>query len=124
MQYELRDYQQSLIKSIFTSWAKGNRKIIAQLPTAAGKTVVFSSIALSHAPIVELNLSGIRVTAGKEDLGFFRKKLATCKLLSFHATSGLWISFTKCKRFRNQRVRKKDGFITGLLNMNDVRNSL
>ncbi|OYE00708.1 DEAD/DEAH box helicase [Nostoc sp. 'Peltigera membranacea cyanobiont' 232] len=42
--YELRDYQHQWIKDIWNSWEKGNRRVLAQLPTAAGKTVCFAHI--------------------------------------------------------------------------------
>ncbi|NEU78692.1 DEAD/DEAH box helicase family protein [Nostoc sp. UIC10630] len=35
--YELRDYQHQWIKDIWNSWKNGNRRVLAQLPTAAGK---------------------------------------------------------------------------------------
>jgi hypothetical protein len=31
MQYELRDYQEQLINQIFSAWAEGNRRVMAQL---------------------------------------------------------------------------------------------
>lgn len=43
--YQLRDYQTNLINQVFASWAKGSRKVLAQLPTGGGKTVIFSAIA-------------------------------------------------------------------------------
>ncbi|WP_341531782.1 DEAD/DEAH box helicase (plasmid) [Nostoc sp. UHCC 0302] len=42
--YELRDYQHKWIKDIRHSWANGNRRVLAQLPTGAGKTVCFAHI--------------------------------------------------------------------------------
>lgn len=42
--YQLRDYQHKWIDSIWKSWASGNRRVLAQLPTAAGKTVCFAHI--------------------------------------------------------------------------------
>ena len=42
--YELRDYQHQWIKDIWNSWENGNRRVLAQLPTAAGKTVCFAHI--------------------------------------------------------------------------------
>ncbi len=42
--YSLRDYQANLINSVFTTWNEGNASIILQLPTGAGKTIVFTQI--------------------------------------------------------------------------------
>ncbi|MEH1788843.1 MAG: DEAD/DEAH box helicase [Nostoc sp.] len=42
--YELRDYQHEWINDIWNSWEKGNRRVLAQLPTASGKTVCFAHI--------------------------------------------------------------------------------
>lgn len=42
--YELRGYQHQWIKDIWNSWENGNRRVLAQLPTAAGKTVCFAHI--------------------------------------------------------------------------------
>ncbi|NEO45313.1 MAG: DEAD/DEAH box helicase [Moorea sp. SIO4A3] len=43
--YRLRDYQESLVSDIFSEWKKGNRRVMAQLPTGGGKTCVLSAIA-------------------------------------------------------------------------------
>ena len=40
--YKLRNYQEELISRIEASWKKGNRRILLQLATGAGKTIVFS----------------------------------------------------------------------------------
>jgi superfamily II DNA or RNA helicase len=40
-----RDYQSDLIRQIYQSWKSGSRRVLAQLPTGAGKTVIFSHIA-------------------------------------------------------------------------------
>lgn len=42
--YKLRDYQQELVSQIFASWKSGNRKVMLQLPTGAGKTIIFAAI--------------------------------------------------------------------------------
>lgn len=42
--YELRDYQRQWIKDIWNSWGLGNRRVLAQLPTGAGKTICFAHI--------------------------------------------------------------------------------
>jgi superfamily II DNA or RNA helicase/AraC-like DNA-binding protein len=41
----LRDYQQTLVQDIYRAWSDGNRKVLAQLPTGAGKTICFAQIA-------------------------------------------------------------------------------
>lgn len=41
---ELRDYQRSLIDNIYSGWINGNRRIMAQLPTGAGKTIAIGHI--------------------------------------------------------------------------------
>lgn len=43
--YKLRNYQHNLIEEIFACWGAGNRRVLAQLPTGGGKTVVISAIA-------------------------------------------------------------------------------
>ena len=43
--YELRDYQQDLTQKIFAGWSAGSRRVLAQLPTGGGKTVVIGAIA-------------------------------------------------------------------------------
>lgn len=40
----LREYQTELIFKIYQSWERGNRKVMAQLPTGGGKTIVISAI--------------------------------------------------------------------------------
>jgi len=40
----LRPYQEDFTQAIFASWAKGNRRVLGQLPTGAGKTVIFSHL--------------------------------------------------------------------------------
>lgn len=43
--YGLRDYQQELSQKVFASWSAGDRRVLAQLPTGGGKTIVVSSVA-------------------------------------------------------------------------------
>lgn len=43
--YQLREYQQELLEEIFSSLARGNRRLIVQSPTGSGKTVLFSAVA-------------------------------------------------------------------------------
>ncbi|WP_193200663.1 DEAD/DEAH box helicase [Nostoc sp. MG11] len=42
--YQLRKYQRKWIKDIWNSWRNGHRRVLAQLPTGAGKTVCFAHI--------------------------------------------------------------------------------
>lgn len=42
--YSLRDYQEDLISLVLASWEKGNHRILLQLPTGAGKTIIFAAI--------------------------------------------------------------------------------
>ena len=42
--YGLRDYQETLVKGIFEAWTH-NPRVMVQLPTGGGKTIVFSAIA-------------------------------------------------------------------------------
>ncbi|MBD2161366.1 DEAD/DEAH box helicase [Limnothrix sp. FACHB-1083] len=41
--FELRDYQKALITGIYRSWEQ-HRRVMAQLPTAGGKTILFAGI--------------------------------------------------------------------------------
>ena len=41
----LRPYQNQLITDIYARWDAGDRRVLAQLPTGGGKTVLFSAIA-------------------------------------------------------------------------------
>jgi superfamily II DNA or RNA helicase len=43
--YELRGYQQKLVQEVFAQWRCGNRRVMLQLPTGGGKTVLFSALA-------------------------------------------------------------------------------
>ncbi|MCT7953025.1 DEAD/DEAH box helicase [Ancylothrix sp. C2] len=43
--YALRPYQSDLVQQIWKAWATGQRRILLALPTGAGKTVLFSSVA-------------------------------------------------------------------------------
>jgi superfamily II DNA or RNA helicase len=46
--YPLREYQKYWIEEIFASWLRGNKSVLAQLPTGAGKTVCFAHTAYSR----------------------------------------------------------------------------
>ena len=41
----LRDYQQDLVSKTFTAWSCGIRKVLLQLSTGGGKTIIFAAIA-------------------------------------------------------------------------------
>ncbi len=43
--FTLRDYQQDLIDQVFTAWAGGIEKLLLQLSTGGGKTIIFVAIA-------------------------------------------------------------------------------
>lgn len=42
--YQLRNYQISLINQIYAQYRQGFKRVMAQLPTGAGKTIIFSAI--------------------------------------------------------------------------------
>lgn len=62
--YQLRDYQQTLIQTILARWRSGALRVMLQLPTAAGKTVIFSAIAREFTARGE----GVLVLAHREEL--------------------------------------------------------
>lgn len=62
--YELRDYQQALIADVLTCWQKGDRRVMLQLATGGGKTVLFSSLAAEFTVRGE----GVLVVAHREEL--------------------------------------------------------
>ena len=45
LDYSLRDYQQTLVQQVFAQWHEFNRRVMLQLATGGGKTVLFSAIA-------------------------------------------------------------------------------
>jgi superfamily II DNA or RNA helicase len=47
LKYSPRQYQYEWIESIWDSWSSGNRRVLAQLPTGAGKTICFAQISNS-----------------------------------------------------------------------------
>jgi len=63
-QYSLRPYQHSLVQEIFSCWHSGDRRVLLQLPTAAGKTVIFSTIATEFVVKGE----GVLVLVHREEL--------------------------------------------------------
>jgi len=62
--YQLRDYQEALIQTTLAHWRSGARRVMLQLPTAAGKTVIFSAIAREFTARGE----GVLVLAHREEL--------------------------------------------------------
>ncbi|MUG95202.1 DEAD/DEAH box helicase [Scytonema sp. UIC 10036] len=62
--FSLRDYQQDLVAQTFAAWDQGTRKVLLQLSTGGGKTVIFAAIA--H----EFTSSGlgVLVVAHREEL--------------------------------------------------------
>ena len=61
---QLRPYQKDQIDLIFKAWADGYRRVMAQLSTGAGKTVLFSHIARSFIEEGE----GVMVIAHRKEL--------------------------------------------------------
>lgn len=71
--YDLRDYQQALINDVFAHWQQGDRRVMMQLPTGGGKTVIFSALAAEFISRGE----GVLVVAHREELLLqAREKLA------------------------------------------------
>ncbi len=62
--YHLRDYQQALVQEVFAQWHCGNRRVMLQLPTGGGKTVLFSALAREFTTRGE----GVLVLAHREEL--------------------------------------------------------
>lgn len=42
---ELRDYQRQAKNDVYRAWKAGNRRVMLQVPTGGGKTIIFTSIA-------------------------------------------------------------------------------
>lgn len=62
--YDLRGYQEELAQKIFDEWNAGNRRVLAQLATGGGKTIIFSSIAQESTS----RGKGVLVLAHREEL--------------------------------------------------------
>lgn len=45
MTFKLRDYQQDLVDRVQAEWSAGNKRVLMQLPTGGGKSVIFGAIA-------------------------------------------------------------------------------
>lgn len=62
--YLLRDYQTQLMQQVFQKWSQGFRRILLALPTGAGKTVLFATIAQEFTNPE----SGVLILAHREEL--------------------------------------------------------
>ena len=62
--YQLRDYQQALVQEVFAQWHCGNRRVMLQLATGGGKTVLFSALAREFTTKGQ----GVLVLAHREEL--------------------------------------------------------
>ena len=60
----LRDYQQDLVSKTFTAWSSGIKKVLLQLSTGGGKTIIFAAIASEFIAQGE----GVLVVAHREEL--------------------------------------------------------
>ncbi|WP_256874682.1 DEAD/DEAH box helicase [Nostoc sp. C057] len=60
----LRDYQQDLVSKTFTAWSCGIRKVLLQLSTGGGKTIIFAAITSEFIAQGE----GVLVVAHREEL--------------------------------------------------------
>ncbi|MBR8832541.1 MAG: DEAD/DEAH box helicase [Stigonema ocellatum SAG 48.90 = DSM 106950] len=60
----LRDYQQDLINKVLASWSGGMRKLLLQLSTGGGKTIIFATVASEFTCRGE----GVLVVAHREEL--------------------------------------------------------
>ena len=61
--YALREYQKDLIEKIYKSWDSGNRRIMLQLATGGGKTILFTNIIKT---LLKLDLKSLVVAHKKE----------------------------------------------------------
>lgn len=43
--FNLRDYQQDLVSKTFAAWSSGTIKVLLQLSTGGGKTIILAAIA-------------------------------------------------------------------------------
>ncbi|MGK7909228.1 MAG: DEAD/DEAH box helicase [Synechococcus sp.] len=50
MEFKLRDYQQHLHDRVLTQWQQGVQRLMVQLPTGGGKTILFGAIAKEFLP--------------------------------------------------------------------------
>ena len=64
LMFSLRDYQQDLVSKTFAAWSGGKRKVLLQLSTGGGKTIIFSTMASEFTCRGE----GVLVVAHREEL--------------------------------------------------------
>lgn len=62
--FTLRDYQQDLISKTFAAWSSGMRKVLLQLSTGGGKTIIFAAVASE----LTCRGEGVLVVAHREEL--------------------------------------------------------
>jgi superfamily II DNA or RNA helicase len=62
--FTLRDYQQDLVDKTLTAWSGGMRKVLLQLSTGGGKTIIFAAVASEFTCRSE----GVLVVAHREEL--------------------------------------------------------
>ncbi|MDZ8106723.1 MAG: DEAD/DEAH box helicase [Nostoc sp. DedQUE12a] len=62
--FSLRDYQQDLVSKTFSAWSSGIRKVLLQLSTGGGKTIIFAAVASKMTAQNE----GVLVVAHREEL--------------------------------------------------------
>ncbi|HIK06603.1 MAG TPA: DEAD/DEAH box helicase family protein [Trichormus sp. M33_DOE_039] len=62
--FSLRDYQQDLVSKTFATWSNGIRKVLLQLSTGGGKTIIFAAVASKFTA----SGSGVLVVAHREEL--------------------------------------------------------
>ncbi|GAX38602.1 DEAD/DEAH box helicase family protein [Nodularia sp. NIES-3585] len=62
--FSLRDYQQDLVSKTFAAWSSGIRKVLLQLSTGGGKTIIFAFVASQFTDQGE----GVLVVAHREEL--------------------------------------------------------
>ncbi len=62
--FNLRDYQQDLVSKTFAAWSSGTRKVLLQLSTGGGKTIILAAIASKMTAQSE----GVLVVAHREEL--------------------------------------------------------
>jgi superfamily II DNA or RNA helicase len=62
--FNLRDYQQDLVSKTFATWSKGTQKVLLQLSTGGGKTIIFAAVASKFTA----RGSSVLVVAHREEL--------------------------------------------------------